>query len=127
MPLARISHRSGKPAGFAKEVSAAVHEAMIAHFDVPRADLFHIVTEHVPGKSLIASDGYLGIDHTDDLVFVQLTVSAGRSLEKKKALFEAIAANVARTGIRPEDVIINLIETAKENWSFGLGKAQYAA
>jgi hypothetical protein len=29
-------------------------------------------------------------------------------------------------GVRPEDVFINLVEVAKENWSFGKGVAQYA-
>jgi 4-oxalocrotonate tautomerase len=29
-------------------------------------------------------------------------------------------------GMRPEDVFINLVEVAKENWSFGNGIAQYA-
>ena len=27
---------------------------------------------------------------------------------------------------RPDDVVINLVEVAKENWSFGHGVAQYA-
>jgi 4-oxalocrotonate tautomerase len=28
--------------------------------------------------------------------------------------------------VRPQDVVINLVEVAKENWSFGGGIAQYA-
>jgi len=31
-----------------------------------------------------------------------------------------------RLGVRPEDVLINLVEVKKENWSFGNGIAQYA-
>jgi 4-oxalocrotonate tautomerase len=27
---------------------------------------------------------------------------------------------------RPDDIVINLVEVAKENWSFGHGIAQYA-
>jgi 4-oxalocrotonate tautomerase len=30
-------------------------------------------------------------------------------------------------GFRKEDVFINLVETSRENWSFGNGIAQYAA
>jgi hypothetical protein len=30
------------------------------------------------------------------------------------------------TGLRKEDVLINLVEVPKENWSFGNGEAQYA-
>jgi phenylpyruvate tautomerase PptA (4-oxalocrotonate tautomerase family) len=29
--------------------------------------------------------------------------------------------------VRREDVFINLVEVAKENWSFGNGEAQYVA
>jgi 4-oxalocrotonate tautomerase len=29
-------------------------------------------------------------------------------------------------GIRPEDVFVNILEAAKENWSVGLGRAQFA-
>jgi hypothetical protein len=28
-------------------------------------------------------------------------------------------------GVRPEDVMINLVEVLPENWSFGHGEAQY--
>jgi phenylpyruvate tautomerase PptA (4-oxalocrotonate tautomerase family) len=45
----------------------------------------------------------------------------------KKALYQEIAGRLHTTlGIRTEDVLINLIEVKKENWSFGNGIAQYA-
>jgi phenylpyruvate tautomerase PptA (4-oxalocrotonate tautomerase family) len=54
-------------------------------------------------------------------------MSVGRTLEQKRALYKAIAHNLAaRPGVRPEDVFVNLVEVAKENWSFGNGIAQYA-
>jgi hypothetical protein len=31
-----------------------------------------------------------------------------------------------RLGLRREDVVMNLVEVKKENWSFGNGEAQYA-
>jgi 4-oxalocrotonate tautomerase len=46
----------------------------------------------------------------------------------KKALFAALASSIAEGGaIRAADVIVSLVEVAKENWSFGNGVAQYAA
>jgi 4-oxalocrotonate tautomerase len=30
-------------------------------------------------------------------------------------------------GVRPDDVLVNLVEVSKENWSFGRGLATYAA
>ena len=70
---------------------------------------------------------YLGISRSDGVVFVQITLSVGRSVEQKKALFAAIVRNLGqRPGIRNEDVFVNLVEVVKENWSFGNGVAQYA-
>ncbi len=57
---------------------------------------------------------------------IQITISIGRSLEIKKALFHRIAELLLDSGLRKEDILINLIEVAKENWSFGNGEAQYA-
>ena len=58
---------------------------------------------------------------------VQITWNEGRTLEQKKALYKAIADGLAaRLGLRREDVLINLVEVKKENWSFGAGVAQYA-
>jgi hypothetical protein len=70
---------------------------------------------------------YLGIERSDDLVLIQLTVSNTRTVEQKKALFAAIVKKLGdNPGLRPQDVFINLVEVAKENWSFGHGLAQYA-
>lgn len=58
----------------------------------------------------------------------QITLNAGRSVEQKRALYARIVALLAENpGIRPQDVLINLVEVPRENWSFGSGEAQYAA
>ena len=76
---------------------------------------------------LMAAFAYLGIHRTDDLVMIQITWNEGRTVEQKKALFKTIADGLnAAIGLRREDVLIDLIEVKKENWSFGNGIAQYA-
>ena len=71
---------------------------------------------------------YLGIQRSDGQVFIQITLNEGRTLEQKKALYQAIAESFEReAGVRPQDVFINLVEVHKENWSFGNGIAQYAS
>jgi 4-oxalocrotonate tautomerase len=57
---------------------------------------------------------------------VQIHLSTGRSVAQKKALFAAITGNLSAAGVRPDDVFVNLVETARENWSFGNGIAHYA-
>jgi 4-oxalocrotonate tautomerase len=126
MPLVRISHAPGKPAHHVAAMSAGVHKALVDTFDVPADDRFQVVTEHAPGTQLVAPAEFLGIAHSDDMVFVQITCSEGRSVDQKKALFAGIVDNIA-TGaeVRREDVIINVVETKRENWSFGNGTAPF--
>jgi 4-oxalocrotonate tautomerase len=127
MPLVRISHAAGKSTASVLALSKGVHQAMVDTFDVPEDDYFQIVTEHLAGTGLIGPQSFLGIAHSRDLVMVQITCSEGRSVEKKKALYASINKHLTQdANLRAEDIIVNLVETKRENWSFGLGLAQYA-
>ena len=127
MPLVHVSLRRGKPAAHRQAVLDGIYRALRATFDVPDEDRFMTITEH-DEADFSYSRTYLGIGRTDDLVMIQLTVSNTRPVEKKKALFRQIAANLtADPGLRPEDILINLVEVLPENWSFGHGIAQYVA
>jgi phenylpyruvate tautomerase PptA (4-oxalocrotonate tautomerase family) len=99
---------------------------MMEAINVQAGDRFQIFTEHQPG-TLVIDPAYLGIQRSEEAILVQITISAGRTLEMKKALFARIAERLAKSpGLRQEDVFVNLVEVAKENWSFGNGIAQYA-
>lgn len=125
MPLVRISMRKGRAAELRRKVGEAVHRALVETMGVPPADRFQLLTEHEPGD-LIYDSEFLGIARSSDILIMQITLSTGRSLAQKRALFRAIADNLAKLGVRREDSWINLIEVAKENWSFGNGEASYA-
>jgi phenylpyruvate tautomerase PptA (4-oxalocrotonate tautomerase family) len=104
-----------------------VHAALVETFNVPNDDLFQIIAEAAPQTEIVHTPSYLGIEYTDDLVLIQITVSDTRSVEQKKQLFRRIADHLAESpGMRREDIFINLLEVKKENWSFGNGLAQYA-
>ncbi|HEU4382015.1 MAG TPA: tautomerase family protein [Anaeromyxobacteraceae bacterium] len=127
MPLVRISLRQGGPPGRGRAVGDAVHQAMVETIGVPPLDRFQVITEH-PAEGLVYDPAYLDIQRSDEVVLVQITLNAGRTLEQKKALYARIAALAReRAGVRPEDVLVNLVEVARENWSFGNGMAQYAS
>jgi 4-oxalocrotonate tautomerase len=127
MPLVHVSLRRGKPAAHRQAILDGIYRALRATFDVPDEDRFMTITEH-DETDFSYSRTYLGIDRSDDLVMIQLTVSNTRTVEKKKALFRQIVANLtADPGLRPEDILINLVEVLPENWSFGHGIAQYVA
>lgn len=127
MPLVRIDHPQGKSAEYRAALSEGVHDALTATFGVPEDDRFQIVGEHRPGTAIVHAPTYLGIAYSDDLVVIQITCNEGRTVEMKRALYAAIADNLAASpGLRREDVVISLVEVKKENWSFGDGLAQYA-
>jgi phenylpyruvate tautomerase PptA (4-oxalocrotonate tautomerase family) len=126
MPLVRISLVAGKPESYKRKISDAVHRALVETISIPAQDRFHIITEHA-NADFIYDPEYLNIHRTNDLVIIQITMSVGRTLEMRKSLFKRMADLLhEEAGIRREDVFINLVETAKENWSFGNGIAQYA-
>jgi len=94
--------------------------------NVPANDKFQIITEHATGEINVA-DNYLGNTYSKDIVLIQITLNAGRTVGMKKAFFKKIADDIhAQLKLRRDDVVINLVEVAKENWSFGGGIAQYA-
>jgi 4-oxalocrotonate tautomerase len=125
MPLVRISLRAGKSEQYRRALADGVHQAMVEAIDAPAQDRFQIITEH-SANDLIYDPTYLGIERSDDIVMVQITLSAGRKPGQKKKLFQRMAEILAKNpGLRAQDLMINLVETAWENWSFGNGEAQY--
>lgn len=125
MPLVRIDVRRGKDAAYRTALGSAVHDALVS-IGVPKDDRFQVIAEH-DAEGLVYDAHYLGIERTDDIVIVQITFNDTRTLDQKKALYEAIAQNLGKSpGVKPGDVFVNLVEVKKENWSFGNGVAQYA-
>jgi phenylpyruvate tautomerase PptA (4-oxalocrotonate tautomerase family) len=125
MPLVRISLRRDVPAATRRAISDAIQQAMVETINVPPDDRFHVLSEH-DGDSLLYDPGYLGIRRDDGFLIIQITLAFGRSEAKKKALYRRIADLVSEHGVRQENIFVSLVEVAKENWSFGNGRAQYA-
>jgi len=125
MPLTQISLRKGKPPRYRKAIMASIYRAMRETFDVPEDDRFMTIFEHDDAGFDYGRD-YLDIRRSDDLVMIQITANNTRTVQQKQALYAAIADNLGTDpGVDPGDVFINLVEVAKENWSFGNGVAQY--
>src|SRR5687768_11466399 len=126
MPLVRITLRRGRTPEFLRDLSEAVHASLVAEANVPPDDKFHII-EEVDGDNLIAHPSYGGVERSEGLVVIQITLNAGRTLEIKNNLYADIARRLqSAVDVRPDDVLISLVEVTKENWSFGNGIATYA-
>lgn len=127
MPITRVSLRRGKPAAYRQAILTGLYEAMHETFDVPETDYFMLVNQH-DGEDFWCSPTYRGGPRSDDLVVIQLTVNNTRTVAQKRALYRRITEKLGQNpGIRPEDVLINLLETTVENWSLGHGLATFIA
>jgi phenylpyruvate tautomerase PptA (4-oxalocrotonate tautomerase family) len=125
MPLVRIDLRAGKPAEYRRAIADGIHRAMVEALAVPEHDRFQVITEH-DASGLIYDASYLGIRRDDDVVLVQITLSAGRKPPQKREFLARAAALLAESpDLEPRNLVINLVEVVWENWSFGEGKAQY--
>ncbi|NHH83824.1 hypothetical protein DRA46_05968 [Burkholderia gladioli] len=126
MPFTRIAVREGRSVEDRRALSAGVHRALQRAFNVPEDDIFMLVTQHA-AEDFIFGRHYLGIERNDDLVMLQITVSDTRTREQKRELYRLIVEELgASPGVRPEDVLISLVEVKLDDWSFGMGLAQYA-
>lgn len=125
MPLLHVAMRAGKPEAYRQAIFDSLYAALREALDVPEDDQFMTITEHEPANFRYGR--YPGIDRSDDLVYIQVTVFDTRTTEQKKALFRCIADRLGdKPGIRPEDVFVTILTAARENWSLGGGVAQFA-
>jgi phenylpyruvate tautomerase PptA (4-oxalocrotonate tautomerase family) len=127
MPLVRIDVPQGKSAEYRRTISDVVCDTMINVLNVPKDNRFHVIAEHA-STNLLIDPTYLGIHRSENAIIIQITLNEGRAtLELKKVYYKALVDGLhERLGLRRDDVVINLVEVKKENWSMGNGEAQYA-
>ncbi|OYU72858.1 MAG: tautomerase family protein [Alphaproteobacteria bacterium PA3] len=124
MPILHISMRSGKPEAYRQAIFDSLYRALRDALNVPEDDQFMTITEHEAANFRYGKA--FGVDRSDDLVYIRITVFDTRTAAQKQALFRRIADLLGESpGIRPEDVFVNITDAAKENWSVGHGLAQF--
>ena len=124
MPLLRIDLYEGRSDSELKDLLDAVHRAMLAAFMVPERDRYQIVHEHRPA-SMIMEDTGLGIPRTDKFICIQVTTRP-RTRKEKELFYRLVVDELQNTcRIAATDVMINMVTCQDEDWSFGLGRAQF--
>ena len=85
------------------------------------------MTRHDNSELVYPAECYLGVQYSRNIVFIQVTWVAGRATEVKKAFYKRIADDIeAKTGLAKSDIFISLVDSTREDWSFGNGEMQYA-
>jgi phenylpyruvate tautomerase PptA (4-oxalocrotonate tautomerase family) len=124
MPLVRIDVQEGRTPDQLRGIADVVQEVMLDVFAAPSRDRYQIITEHPVGH-IIAEDTGLGFGRTDGVTVIQI-FQQGRSEEQKKAAYRELARRLeSRCGIAPTDLVVSVVANGRQDWSFGLGRAQF--
>lgn len=126
MPLVKFNVPLSLPDERVAGLRRAVHEALVATANVPEDDLFHVV-HRLDAKSLVVDPAFPSLERSAEAAIVEITFRMGRTDTQKQALYrEIVRLAQARSGFRPEDVMVVLTENTSLDWSFGAGVAHYA-
>ena len=124
MPLVRIDVVEGREPAELRRLADVVQEVLEEVFAAPPRDRYQVIDEHPSGHLILADTG-LGFDRTDARVLVQV-FQQGRSEQQKKALYARLAERLqAECGVAPTDLVVSVAANGREDWSFGLGRAQF--
>lgn len=123
MPIVHISLRRGKSPHYLQALADGVHRALVDAFEVPPDDRFQTLREY-DAAHLIADTNYLGGPRSADFVLVEITAGRLRSAATKAAFYQHLASGLQEhPGLRPEDLMVVIHTTQRDEWSFGNGLA----
>lgn len=126
MPFVKIDYHEKQ---YSKEdlsvFSEQIMDALIHEFNVPKEDCFQIFQSRKEEEFYFNPSYLIDRKRTNQLLYIQITCGAGRTIKQKKALYATIAENLYKNGhVAKQNVFIILQETKLEDWSFGMGRAQ---
>jgi phenylpyruvate tautomerase PptA (4-oxalocrotonate tautomerase family) len=124
MPLVHIDLVEGRSEEQLAALAETIYQVERDVFAAPEDDRYIIITEHKPGRMFLGSTG-LGYRRSSEAMVIQIT-EQNRNRDQKEALYRSLAERLHDTiGLRPEDLIVSVVESKFEDWSFGFGRAQF--
>jgi Tautomerase enzyme len=124
MPLLCFDLIQGRSENQIQRILDVTHEVLVNSFNVPERDRYQIVREHLRSRMIVEDSG-LGIERTPNMLVLQVTTRP-RSRAMKQAFYSSLVEKLdAACGIAPSDVLVTFVTNTDEDWSFGLGRAQF--
>ena len=117
MALARIEVLKGRTLAEKQSLVEAVRAALSEALQAPRDDPAVRLAEYPHEQFLLPYPDH----HSERYTLVEITMFAGRSLDTKRRLYDAIIQRLATLGVPPSDVLIVLHEPPMENWAVNGG------
>ncbi len=120
MAIVRVDFSNNQPAEFTSAVGGAINSAMQEVLGVPPLENYIVCQGH-PNAAILHAPDTCPPERLEKIVFVQITLNQGRTAELKAKFFSELNQKLVGTGyLQAENIFINLIEVARENWSFGI-------
>ncbi len=122
MPLVQIHLREGKSAEYIKRLSDSVYLALSAALispEDPKVGNFQTIHQYKK-DCMIADKNYLGVQRSDEAIFI--TVGTTKiSAERKRKVFEELINELKKSiNLPKEDLFVHITEWDRENWYVGL-------
>ncbi|MCJ2133265.1 tautomerase family protein [Methylobacterium sp. J-026] len=122
MPFARIDLIRGKSTAYRAAVADIVYSGIVEVLKAPDGDRFIVINEHDP-ENLIYDPTFLGSSRSADFILIQVTSTVGNDQASKRAFYRFVADELgSKLSVRPDDIMINMVFVAREDWSFGKGE-----
>ena len=122
MPFARIDLIEGKSSEYRAALAEIVYQGIVGVLKAPDGDRFVVINEHKP-ENLVYDPSFLGMKRSTDFILIQVTSTVGNDTVSKRAFFRFIADELSsKLGVRQDDIMINMVFVAREDWSFGNGQ-----
>jgi hypothetical protein len=121
--MTSIALPKGKSREYRRAVADSIHAALVETIGIPPDDRFQLIDEY-DSDSLIFDPKFLGVERSSDFMIVRITLVSGRPRALRARLHRSIVEKLAASpGVRPEDVLIRLVENDRADWSPGRGEA----
>lgn len=121
MPFIRTNLPKDTSPAQQQGIVEGIHQALVDSIGMPQDELFNMVAPYEPGQ-FWCNRTFNGMARSDRVVVVEITMRRGRSDAMKRALYAAIARNLAqRAAVAPQDVFIFMHENDYSDWSVGEG------
>jgi hypothetical protein len=125
MPLMKIHVTKGIWSSNERDLLLeVVHETMVECFRVPADDRYQILHEH-EGASFRALDTGLGFQRTERFVLLEVVTRPRAPADKARFYQELCRVLGERCNLAPTDLMVSCTINSDEDWSFGMGEAQF--
>lgn len=121
LPLVQIDLERSLAERLGPQISDGVHQALVDGLGMDPTDKFQIFRTHAP-EEIVFDPGYNGVDRRQ-LVSIQILMVHMYDVTTKYAMFDQIAKRLEEIGVRPEDLLISVVENGFEDWYAGKSRS----